>query len=286
MYPYGTADRDITDGRNDEVGSAMEENMMSMIRAYRDFNETGMYMALFYCSLIYLWYRDRGGQLRRMWVYPSIFFFLMIFNPLVIRYILDMVFDYASKPRVFWLFPIVCVIGIAATMLVTDCKSTKEKIILGLILCMVMVFSGKFKYTNEYLAQPTNLYDLPQEAVDIADYAMEEMDSPKLVVPIELATAMRVYTSDVRLLYGEDVVYGRIQYMGPTPYEEEKPQYTIYQCLKEEVPKVEQVIDLIKDFECDYVVFDNELQSGYEVIEDYDYQYVNTIGKYDIYQSN
>lgn len=264
----------------------MKESMMSIIRAYRDFNETGMYMGLFYCALIYLWYQDQDKQLRRMWVYPSLFFFVLIFNPLVNRYVIDLAFDYASKPRVFWVFPVICMIAMAATMLVAECKSIREKIVLGLILCVIMVLCGKFKYSNEYLAAPTNIYDLPQEAIEIADYAMTKADSPKLVAPMELATAMRVYTPEVQLLYGEDVVYGRIHYMGPTPYEQEKPQYTVYQCLKEEIPRVEQVIDLIKEFECNYVVFDNEAQSGYEVIEKYDFKYAATIGKYDIYQSD
>ena len=257
---------------------------MWVVRTYRDFNETGMYMALFYCSLIYLWYRNHDQYVRRMWVYPSVLFLGLILNPIVMRYIVNLAFDYASRPRVFWLLPVTCVIALTATILVSECKNVKEKVILGLVLLIILISCGKFKYTNEYLSKPTNEYDLPQAAVDIADYALTKYDRPKLVVPIELATAMRVYSSNVQLLYGEDVVFGRIQYMGPTPYKEEEPQYTVYQCMKEESPIIGEVIETIKDFNCDFVIFDNENQSNYEIIEEYDYKYVDTIGKYDIYE--
>ena len=262
----------------------MKESIMMVVNAYRDFNEAGMYMALFLCSLTYIWYTDQTYQLRKMWVYPSLGFFALIFNPFIMRYIIDQAFDYASKPRVYWVFPIICVIAMVATLVVTRCRTDREKMVLGALLCVVFIICGKFKYSNEYLVKPTNAYDLPQEVVDIADYALSEYETPRLVVPIELATAMRSYSSDIRLLYGEDVVYGRIQYMGWTPFGPEKPQYTVYQSMKEEVPDVAAVIDIITDYQCDYIVFDNMTQTGYEDIEQLGCYKVKTISHYDIYK--
>lgn len=264
----------------------MKESIMMVVRTYRDFNDTGMYMALFFCALLYLWYHDQNHQLRRMWIYPSIIFFILIINPFIMKYVIDLAFDYASRPRVYWLLPITIVIAIAATVVVSARQNAREKTILAIAICLIFMICGKFKYTNGYFGNPTNAYDLPQAAVDIADYALEQTDSPKLVVPIDLATAMRIYSPEIRLLYGEDVVFGRIQYMGPSITGQATPQYEVYQHIVKDEPEIAECINIIKDLQCDYVVFDREQQSGYKIIERYGYEYRISIEQYDIYGMN
>lgn len=256
----------------------MKDSIMYMIKAYRDYNESGMYMALFLCALIYLWLRNKDSYTRRMWIYPTLALVVLIANPLSVKFAWAKAFDYASRPRLFWILPILCVIAMAAALVVSGCKDQKEKILIGILLCMTIILCGKFKYNNEYIAKPQNIYNLPEEAVEIADYALERMEHPRLVVPMELATCMRIYDPDIRLLYGEDATFGRIKWIVGTPQQE------VYEQMIKETPDVFSDNGILETLNCDYVVFDSEFHKDYEQLSECGYHFATSVGQYDVFE--
>lgn len=256
--------------------SSMKEAITYVLNAYRNYNETGMYMALFYCSLFYLWYQDKSS--RRTWVYPSLLFLVLIINPIVSRYGWFLIFDWASSPRLYWMLPTLPVIAIAATHIISKGKGIKEKVITGVFLCLIILACGRIKYNSEYFVKPQNVYNLPQEAIEIADFATSRMDNPRLVVPMELATCMRIYRSDIRLLYGEDATFGRIKWIVGTPQQE------VYNQMVKETPDLISTNGLFQELECDYVVFDNGFHKDYEKLAECGYHLATTVGQYDVYE--
>ena len=258
----------------------MKDSIMYTVRAYRDYNETGMYMALFFCALIYLWYTYHEREKRFMWIYPSLILMMLIWNPVIANYLWSKIFDYASAPRLYWLFPSTCIIGMAMAQMVGEKKKIIEKVFLCIVFAAVLILCGKFKYSNEYTAEAGNAYNIPQEAVDIADYALARTAAPKLLVPMELATCMRTYSADIRLLYGENATYGRIEKIEGTE------EYKVYMEMIKESPDIISANGIIQDLHCDYVVFDSEFHKDYKDLEECGYHYAGTFGKYYVYEDD
>lgn len=256
----------------------MKQDLMFIIYAYRDYNEVGMYLALFFCALIYLWYTDQNKENRKFWIYPTLFFMGIIWNPIFVRYVWRKIFDYASFPRMFWLLPVTTVISFAAAQFISERKKLYEKIVLSMFIVIILVLCGKFKYSNEYTTSAENLYHIPQEAVEIADYALAHKDNPKLVLPMELATCIRTYSSGLRLLYGEDATYGRIAKIQGTRQEE------VYNQMIQETPDLISANGILQELDCDYVVFDESFQKDYEKLAECGYHLCMEIGQYDVYE--
>lgn len=230
----------------------MSDAVHLMVNAYRDFNETGMYMALYYVALLYLWLFDKEKEQRNILLYPALIMLSIVFNPIIIEHVWLQMFDKYTLPRIYFILPILATIAYVATTLVRGQTNTKKKLTLTFSLLLLFIFCGRYKITNEYRVQAENQYKIPQTVVEISDYIMAENETPLIIAPRSVFNYFRQYSSKINLLYGEDAENERI--MMPDDLKKR-----VYKTLLLENPDFELVMEAAQKWNCDYIIFDTTI---------------------------
>lgn len=232
--------------------------MIDLVKeTYNRFNGTGMYFALFYVALLYIYIVDK--KKREFLVYPSLLFLLVSFTP-VTAYIIGkyIIGDYVYW-RIFWLLPMVIVIAYAGIHLISIQDNRKNISIVSISVVTIIMLSGNFIFTKDNFQVPENYFKIPDEAIHISQMIKSDKEEntedlePRVAAPYELACTIRQYDASISLLYGR---------APKQTYSREKVQ--VSEQLNSLTPDIWTVATYTRQFNCNYIVLTTDQQPSLE----------------------
>lgn len=257
----------------------MKNIILETIHLNNIYTGNGMYMGLYYVTLLFILFYCKDKNLRSKIVYPAMIMLVFILGVApVIKLYLFSIYDGDTGGRLFWTLVIIPVIAYGMTRLVKGLEDKKDKLILITILIPVIFLCGVFKFSDALYHPIENEYRLPQNGIDICETVLEAEEYPKLLVPYEIAHIFRQYSTDIKLLYGEDASYGRIQSVIGTDY------YEACQEMDSTSPDVKFIASLAYREDCDFLIFDTDYHVLNEDPALYGYDYYRKIDHYDLYK--
>ncbi len=199
----------------------MREIFDVVMSMYDTYNGTGMHMALFFASLLYLICQSMkkdapkaDADKRYLFIGYTMLFFIICFFPVTAKIIMKLLGSGENVYwRMFWLLPAVVVTGyVAVQMLMQMETKVKRYFLLGLML-VVIAMTGTFVYNDANFDPKQNNYKLPNDTVQIcdiinADASANGIETKKLLVSNELLTTIRQYDASILMPYGNEVIKG------------------------------------------------------------------------------
>ena len=246
----------------------MKNYILDIIHLNNDFTGTGMFMALFLVTLLFLGFYISDDKYRKMIVYPELIlmFVVYIILPFINRFVLT-IFDSDVRGRFSWVFMIPAVAALGCTLMVMGLESKsedideskkkaieKKQLLLVIILVPVIFMCGVFQITDYRFQKAENLYKLPQCLLDISDTILAEQKSEgdgkaRIIVPYETAHVFRQYSTDIEMLFGEDATFGRIWMV----YDERRD---VCDTMQTTCPDLELINEVAEEYDEEYIIFD------------------------------
>lgn len=173
------------------------------------YNGNTFYVGLFLVALGYLWFCEKKKENRTIFVYLTTLLTVLFVCPLFAWFAMHFFMkgsDVLIFYRVYWYLPVGVVVCLAAIKLIQNAKSTWKKIILGIMVVGIIVVNGKLVYKNTLYTKSTNLYHIPQNAIEVAELIRMDKYWTKAVCPSELLMFIRQYTAEIYMPYGRNMV--------------------------------------------------------------------------------
>ena len=233
----------------------MKDMIINIIHLNSELTYGNMYMGLYFTGLIFLSFVLKDKKYRETILWPAlcmlsvIYILLPVFNAIDYKYIRKYMLGYEMNYRMVWMLLVAPVTALFLSQLVGCIDKKNEKALAVILLIPVIFFCGQFKLNASEFKRAENLYKLPQALLDAADLMLMQNEEPKVIVPYETAHVFRQYSSDIKLLYGEDATYGRV---APTTPELEK----VCREMTMEVPDLYFINEVSKKNGVDYIIFD------------------------------
>ncbi len=194
----------------------VKDYILDIVHLNNDFTGNGMFMALYFVTLLFIAFYIEDRRLKRLILYPSMVLIAGIYVclPAVNRFVFH-VYDDEIRGRFNWLFMATAIAAMGGTLMVSAVKGRKKQVLLTISLIPVIFLSGVFQITDYRFKKADNLYKLPGVLIDMSDAMLKDQKDNgdgvvRLVAPYETASAFRQYSYDIELMYGEDATYGRI----------------------------------------------------------------------------
>lgn len=237
----------------------MKDYILDVIHLNNDFTGKGMFLSLYFVTLLFMMFHIKDRRLKNAVLYPSllILFGVYICIPWINRFLFTL-YDDEVRGRYVWILMASAIAALGCTLMVDTLKEHKQQVILTIALIPLISLCGVFQITDYRFQTAENLYKLPQVYVDIADTVLDEQrasggGTARIIVPYEAAYAFRQYSTDIEMLYGEDATYGRIWNIEETPYIDKK-----YVCdtMQTSCPDLDLIIPIAQKYEMEYIMFD------------------------------
>jgi hypothetical protein len=202
---------------------------------------------------------------------------LVLFNPLFYNFVGER-FLSGVYWRLFWILPMGLVVAAAFTELTGLVKMRIFKYMLAAAFLLLTAVSGKLVLSRDNYSFPENPYQISSTVVAICDTILEDngAQQTKAIMPYELLTEVRQYTSKIGLLYGRNVD-GYITQI--TPEEE-----WAYRVMSESDVELETLRLLALGKHVEYVVFNDSFHQYPEDMGQYGYKFVESLDGYSIFK--
>ena len=180
----------------------LKESMEIIINAYKSYQGTGMYLALFFISILYLYITEKDDNKKVFFVYYPFLALFIIINPIFYKLVEHGV-EEDTYVRTFWILPMGISIAYASTKVITSMKNNFQKNIVMSIIIFIIIISGRCVYNTENFQKATNWYKLPEETKNVADYIINDnFENKKVICPQELVPYLRQIDARIHLYYG------------------------------------------------------------------------------------
>ncbi len=185
--------------------------------------------------------------------------------------------------RLLWLMPQYIVLAYAACLILNKIKNDAVKRATFVIMLLVIVFTGKYVYTEGvYMKKAENLYHIPQDVIDICELVAPEDEEERVTVafPEELTWFVRQYDSNILMPYGAD--YIEEGYL--------EPVYNAYKNVEEVngvgIVNADQLIEATRFNVCFYVVVpeDTETRKMSKDLKTLGLELVDKVGHFYVYK--
>lgn len=206
-----------------------------------------------FVAMLFLLLLPKNKKLKQFFLYPSIVVLLIINNPLTIYWIVEKgLMSSARYVRLYWLLPITFVLAYVCVLLVKKAQGWKKYV--TAILCIVIIIcTGSYMFTEESYSKKTNLYNIPDDVIEICDFIEEDVrihnqniEEIRIIVPFYYSCYIHQYNGNIKTLYGR--------------YSNSQIYYTIAQQMRQliEAPEldVEEICEGAQESECNYIVID------------------------------
>lgn len=240
------------------------ENIEIIKKSFTEYKGSGMYLALFFVSLIYIFLKEDKKNIKTFLGYYSIAMLFVILNPLFNKCV-NRFININVYWRTFWLLPIGFVISYSAVKIIQERRQKTEKYILLFAIICIIIISGKLVYSKDNFTDENNWYKLPEEAVTVSYIIGQDNEEfKKVMLPSTLVPYIRQIDANIRLAYGRQ----------PIAYNHH-PGLDALNC-----GDVEYVC---KDSDCNYIIFKRETVLTISP-EYYGYKMFSQTENYDIYK--
>lgn len=235
--------------------------------SFLQFRGSGMYMALFFIAMLYIYLKEENKKIKCGLVYYPILVLVITLNPLFQK-LVGSVFNIHTYWRVFWLLPLGITISYAAVKFLSHMQSKKERIVVFISFVVIIIMSGKFIYTKQNYTKLGNAYKLPDESVLVAQLiGIDDEDYKKAIVPETLVAHIRQIDSSIMLAYARE----------PEGY----TRNSLVQNINS--GNVVGVVGVAAEKNCNYVVY-NKATVLVGKMEDYGFEKINETQNYAIYK--
>ncbi len=227
-----------------------------------------VHLLLFAAALVCCFFLGKEERHRLFW--PSVLVGIFFFNPVFYKYV-GTRFLSGVYWRLLWMLPWTFVIAYAVVRMAYRLGKQALRIVVVAVACVCIFVTGKPVLSAETYGERSNVYELPQAAVEIADLVQSRLVDwqETLIVPNELLCSVRQYSAAACLLYGRNAE-GFISNIG-----EEEQQ--VYEEMSSEHPNVARVTEIAKNKNCRYIVFNTSFHQIPEDLTEYGYEKIAVI---------
>lgn len=213
------------------------------------YNGQTFFVGLFLAALLFLWFTEKDKASRTVYVYLTSILVGLFICPVFTWFAMHFFMkgeDVLIYYRVFWYIPVGVVVCLATVRLIAKMRTVLRKIAVGVAIAAVICLNGKLVYTNTFYTPATNLYHIPQSAVDVAEIIRMDKYWPKAVCPSELLMFIRQYTAEIYMPYGRNMVEAQWNFSSE-----------LYDAMEAESYDTEVIADLARNNHCPIVVLGN-----------------------------
>lgn len=162
--------------------------------------DDGAYWLLYVFSLlIIVKLNDEKGK--EYLVKPMVLLAIIVFNPLV-ALVLDKCLQ-SSYWRVIWMLQEYIVISYAIILVLRKYKKV-QKIIVGIVFSLIIVFAGKNMFVDNYYKKAENIYRIPNEIIEICEIINNNEDEPYVATVYHVYIWIKQYDPSINLAYGKN----------------------------------------------------------------------------------
>ena len=213
----------------------------------------------------------KGDKKHRFVVLSSVVIYLMIFNPVLYKYLYSQIIFW----RLFWLVPTFLLIVLGFAQAAKLLRSSWKILLLTAAVTVVIVLSGTNMFTELKRDSYTGIYKLPRGTEEVGSLMLSLDDHPRCVVPMELITSMRQYSGDIEPMYGRNI-WGYIRQCT----EEDR---TMFVQISADNPNYDYIFLNCRDNGYNFVINDADKQADEAVAGSYGYTQVYEAEGYIIY---
>lgn len=178
-----------------------QENIEIIKNTFAEFKGTGMYVALFFIAMLYIYFKEEDKKKKCLFIYFPLIVLFVTLNPLFNK-IVGKIFTESVYWRVYWLLPIGITIGYAIIKFISEQEEKSQKIVVTLSLLTILIVSGKCVYSKDNFDKVGNLYKLPDDAVLVAQLIeADDLENKKALVTENLTPYIRQVTANIDLTY-------------------------------------------------------------------------------------
>lgn len=250
----------------------MSNDMDMMKYIYDLFSQGRVVVPIGIILLFTLLFFSHNILIKKYILFPSVIILIFINNPFSMKLIVESGIMIPERfVRVYWLIPFVFIFAYAFSMITTLTKSQITKIILTVISVFLIVFLGSYMFTDDVFTPMTNLYKVPQDAIEVCEIIKEDVSKggkaivdTRIVVPVSLEGYIRQYDSNIKLLYGRNGVVEGADY--------------IKSMFQENELRVSELEKGCLEFNCEYLIVEKEKpkvgdfgSGGYQLLTETDH---------------
>lgn len=218
-----------------------QESIAIIIGSFLQFKGTGMYIAIFFFCMIYIFLKEEDKKKKIFFVYYPLIIFFIILNP-IFNKIVGKIFTGNVYWRMFWMLPLGSTIAYASVKFINEGKQQTERILACIGIIVTIIISGSFIYNKANYTPIGNFYKVPDESVRVAQLiGADNLENKKAMVLPELVPYIRQVDASIGLAYKRDT---------KMDYSKNKFVQTMYS------GNVENITKLAKESDCNYIVMD------------------------------
>ena len=185
----------------------MIQILRESIRIFREFGGGFGRWALYASAFAYLFAVLKGKEKRIVFIWTPLAVTLLFFlPPFYLAY--SKISDVSTYYRILWLLPSEVSVCAAVCLFFEKAAKPVLKALVVAAACALIVVTGGYTYTAEIASRAENPYHLPQNVMDICDLIAPDEGRYEVcaVFPPELVYYVRQYRTDIRLVYGREMV--------------------------------------------------------------------------------
>ncbi len=223
----------------------LRESLQIIQESFLKYKGTGMYIALFFIAMLYLFLSEKKKENRTFLVYFPCFILFIILNP-IFQKCVNSLLNKNVYWRTFWMLPMGVVIAYASTKVVKSRNHVKHKVIVFITMITIIMVSGKLIYNKENYKKIDNFYKVPEEYVEVVNILSgATLKNKKVMVSSAMVPYIRQIDASLKLAFPRRA-YG--------DYE----KYEILQAYNG--GDVEKLMKLCKEKQVNLLVYDKAIQ--------------------------
>lgn len=184
------------------------------------------FFGIYIITILFLLY-SKKRELQMLSIY-TVFLFLTIFNPVLIKYIYSLFHMDDVYYRFFWLLPVSILLAYGCIYLIGKGSSLFQKSLLCIaILCIILLTGSPVKYWKSAIDFPDNLYKVPDEVIEVSEVLHQNIteNDPRIAVAFDLLLTIRQFDASIHLTIDRDSALcwnglSNFQYINNKPYYE------------------------------------------------------------------
>jgi len=253
----------------------IKNTLAQIYTAYLQYAGVGMYMLLFFISIIYIYCKKMENDIKLiLCVYPIIAL-TIIWNPLIAYKIIAVVGKEVYW-RMFWILPISVAIAYVATATVCSVSRKYQKVIVAIALTSILIMGGQFIFVSENYSRSSNWYKLPEQTIEVCNILENDCSGTiRVVVPDSLVVSLRQYDANIQMVYGRDG--------GDNSGVWNEEAHILHDLMQSSELDIKSISGYMNDFHCNYIVLDKSAILS-DDIENYGYHFVTSTEQYNIYR--
>ena len=246
--------------------------MQEIVYWFKDYYADYVYLVFTLIAATFLMLLDRKKYAKV--VIPSIVLFIVLFNPVLYKYILVR----ARFWRLFWTIPGVFIVALAFIELISRREKVIHKVAITICTVLLVMVTGHNVFLGASRGDDSNVYRLSNETVMIGQMMLERDESPRCILPAGLLSSMRLYSGDIEPMYGRNAQ----NYINRASQE----VLDMYNVMESASPDYDYVLSRAEKWGYNFVVTLYAKPIDDSVAERYGYDLLATVNEYNVYYNS